>query len=144
VCPGTNVTFTATVSNEGSAPVYQWKKNGLNVGTNSKSYSSNSLQNGDVISILLTSNAPCATSATAVSHDIPVTIQAIPGNPKISISGPDTVLQGQSALLLTDTSDAGPSPTFEWQDSTTTHGWQTIAGALSASLNYQPSQSGDK
>ena len=40
-CTGTSVTFTAAPANPGSAPVYQWPKNGTIVGTSSPVYSDN-------------------------------------------------------------------------------------------------------
>jgi hypothetical protein len=38
ICKGTPITFTATIINGGSAPIYQWRVNGLNVGTNNPTY----------------------------------------------------------------------------------------------------------
>ena len=55
ICTGTNVTFTATPTN-GGTPSYQWKLNGANVGTNSNTYSNNTLANGDVVTVVMTSS----------------------------------------------------------------------------------------
>ncbi len=75
VTPGTPVTFTATLGNGGTLPVLQWKKNGINVGFNSASYTDFSIDSGDVVTCVLTSNATCATTDSAVSN--PVTISVI-------------------------------------------------------------------
>ncbi|MFN4083232.1 MAG: T9SS type A sorting domain-containing protein [Bacteroidia bacterium] len=63
ICIGTGVTFTATPTNGGSSPVYQWRKNGNNVGSNSPTYFDNSLNNGDIITCSMISSLPCAGSA---------------------------------------------------------------------------------
>ena len=61
-CAGQQVTFTAISTNGGNSPSYQWMINGVNVGANSATYSSASLQQGDVVSCKLTSNAICQSS----------------------------------------------------------------------------------
>jgi len=49
ICPGTNVTFTATPTGI-SSPSYQWYKNGIAInGATASTYTTNSLTNNDVI-----------------------------------------------------------------------------------------------
>jgi hypothetical protein len=84
ICDGTSVTFTATPTNGGSSPSYQWKLNGNNVGTNQDSYTTSTLANGDVVTVVLTSNiTPCATGNPATSNGIATTVIA---NQPVSVS----------------------------------------------------------
>ena len=78
ICAGSPATFTATEFNGGSNPAYQWKRNGINTGTNSSSYSSTTLNNGDRISCVLSSNAVCATTTVVTSDTIIVQISQPP------------------------------------------------------------------
>lgn len=77
VCDGTQLTFTGTPFHQGSSPVYQWKKNGVNVGTNSLTYITNTLQPGDVIMLQMTSSETCVTTATVNSNFIDVVCKMI-------------------------------------------------------------------
>jgi hypothetical protein len=68
---GTIVKFTATPTNGGTAPTYQWKKNGTAIsGATSATYTSNTLANGNKITCVMTSNAPCETGSPATSNSI--------------------------------------------------------------------------
>ena len=53
VCAGTTVNFTATPTNGGAAPVYQWNVNGVNAGVNAATYSYIPVT-GDVVTVDLT------------------------------------------------------------------------------------------
>ena len=77
VCTGTNVIFTATPTNPGTTPIYQWKKNGTSVGINSATYSDNSLTTGNQITCILTSNVSCPTGNPATSNTITMTINSL-------------------------------------------------------------------
>lgn len=72
VCPGSQVTFTATTTGEGlnDAPAYQWQINNIAVGTNSPTYSTTSLANGDVVTCVLASGGQCLINPLLQSNEI--------------------------------------------------------------------------
>jgi hypothetical protein len=74
VCAGTSVTFTASPVGGGATPTYQWYKNTLAVATGS-TYSYVAL-NGDVVYVVMTSNAPCATGSPATSNSVTMAVTA--------------------------------------------------------------------
>jgi len=86
ICEGTLVTFTATPSNGGSSPEYQWQLNGLDIdGQINSTYASDSLNNYDQIKcILISSETTCISESTATSNIITVTVNSIPETPTIS------------------------------------------------------------
>jgi hypothetical protein len=84
IITGTSVTFTATPANGGTTPAYQWKKNGNNVGSNSVNYTDAALQNGDIITCVLTSNNPCASIVTATSGGITMAVVSPSNNSNLS------------------------------------------------------------
>src|SRR5690606_19038715 len=80
ICAGTTVTFNAVPVYGGSSPSYKCKVNGNNVGTNNSSYSTTALTNGDIVSCIMTSNAGCASSTTAVSNEITINLNPVNAN----------------------------------------------------------------
>jgi len=91
ICSGTNVTFTASPVNQGTAPTYTWKKNGTTVGSNSTTYSDNTLTSADAITCEMNSNAPCASTAAVASNSI-----SIPVIPIITSNVADTICYGDT------------------------------------------------
>jgi PKD repeat protein len=116
ICAGQLTTFTATPSNGGTTPSYQWQVNGSNVGTNSPTYSSSSLTNGQVVTCIITSNATCATPTTATSNSITITVSSSV-TPAVSIaSGSGTsVCGGQPTTFTATPTNGGSTPTYQWQ-----------------------------
>ena len=78
VCSGMAVSFTATITDGGISPAYQWKRNGVNVGTGLNTYSLSTLANGDIVQCMLTSNATCASTSTVMSNSISFTVNPLP------------------------------------------------------------------
>lgn len=114
ICSNSSVTFTATPTNGGSSPTYQWKKNGTNVGTNSLTYTNSSLTNGDIITCVMTSNAACASPTTATSNTITMTVNSNV-TPSVSISGISRISTGTSTTFTATPTNGGPSPTYQWK-----------------------------
>ena len=73
-CPGVNISFTASSTNAGSSPIYQWKINGVNAGTNSNSFTTSNLTNGQIVSCELISNLACLASPLAISNSITMSV----------------------------------------------------------------------
>ncbi len=143
VCSGTTAIFTAVPVYGGTTPSYQWKVNGLNTGTNSNAFSTNSLANGSIVSVVLTSSLPCANPAPVTSNSISMTVNTvIPAT--ISVSGVTIVSMGASSVISSTITNAGSSPAYQWQDSTSTHNWQNIVGATASSITYSPALTGNK
>ncbi len=74
---GTSVTFTATPTNGGTIPAYQWYINGIVTGTNSNIFTYSPTDN-DVITCQLTSDlVTCVTGNPAISSGITMTVNTI-------------------------------------------------------------------
>lgn len=115
ICTGTSVTFTATPTNGGTTPAYQWKVNGSNVGTNSATYTTTTLANGNSVTCVLTSNASCLSTATATSNAIVMTVSTSI-TPTISISTPSTSICGSASATFTSTiTNGGTTPSYQWK-----------------------------
>ncbi len=66
--------FTASTTNGGLYPTFQWKLNNVIVGSNSSTYENNDLQNNDVISCVFTSSAGNAVPSSVTSNVIVMNI----------------------------------------------------------------------
>jgi len=72
VVPGIIDQFTANITNGGTAPIIQWLKNGVNVSGPNVNPMFIFVDTGDVITVVIQSNAPCANPDTASSAGIVV------------------------------------------------------------------------
>ena len=114
ICAGTNVIFTATPTNGGTAPVYQWYKNGVAVGTNSNSYSDNALADGDSIKCILNSSYQCLTASSATSNLLVIAVAQYV-TPSVSISTPTTTIcSGTNVTFTASATNSGSSPSYQW------------------------------
>jgi hypothetical protein len=131
-CGSSNVIFTATPTNGGSTPAYQWRVNGQRRGTNNPVYSYIPV-NGDVVTVTLTSNAQCATGSPATS--VPVTMSVLPVlTPSVVIqANATTVCAGISVNFTATPTNGGTLPLYQWKVNTSDY-----AGATNATFTYVP------
>lgn len=99
---GNSVTFSATALFEGSAPSYQWYKNGVVIpGAVSSTLNITNAVKNDYYSIKLTSNYSCATSVNAVSNLItisPIVLNSVLDWFRLSKSGKDIQLKWKTSF----------------------------------------------
>jgi hypothetical protein len=75
LCGGTSVTFTAIPVNGGSSPIYQWFIGSTPVGTNSPTFVTSSLANGNAVTVQMTSNVVCPNTAVVTSNSLTFVVQ---------------------------------------------------------------------
>ena len=116
ICSGSSVTFTATAVNGGGAPAYQWKKNGANAGSNSNTYIDNTLVTGDVITVVLTSSAGCASPATATSNAVTMQVtHYVTPSVNITASPAGTICAGTTVTYSATPQNGGATPAYQWK-----------------------------
>lgn len=115
ICAGSNITFTASPTNGGGSPSYQWLVNGIPVGTNSNSYSASNLTNGQVVTCQLTSNALCTSSATAISNSLTITVNPlVTPSVSIAVSPSNSICGGDNVTFTASPVNGGTTPSYAW------------------------------
>ena len=132
VCAGASVTFTATATNGGTAPTYQWKVNGTAVtGATSATFTTTTLAAGsDAITCVMISNLSGVTGNPATSNSITETVNTSV-TPSVSIvSTTTTICSGQSVAFTATPTNGGTSPAYQWYNGTT-----AISGATASTYS---------
>jgi uncharacterized protein YjdB len=120
VCAGNIVNFSAVITNGGSGPIYQWAVNGVNSGTgNTFSYVPT---NGDVVSVMLTSSAVCATPATVNSAMAMTVLPKLMPSVAVSAIPGVIVCQGSVVNFTATPTNGGITPLYEWKRNNITVG----------------------
>ena len=113
ICAGSQVAFSASATNGGTTPLYQWTSSTSQTGTGSN-FTLNNATNGAIVQCLLISNASCASPDSVYAVPLTVTTQA-PQPVTLSISTPDTnVCSGENIAFTSTATNTGNSPTYNW------------------------------
>lgn len=115
-CAGKPMTFSASATNPGTAPAYDWKINGSSTGITTPTYTSALLNNGDVITCTMTSSNPCVTNPVVTSNAITVVINPV-DTTSVNVAITQGTNPGCSDSLLEFTASAvnmGTTPDYLW------------------------------
>jgi subtilisin-like proprotein convertase family protein len=74
ICAGEVATFIAYPQNAGVNPSVEWFINGISTGILSDTFSTTGLNNADIVSCIVISSNPCASTATAASNSLIMTV----------------------------------------------------------------------
>lgn len=108
ICENESMSFSAAAQYGGTNPVYQWLKNGNQVGSDSPGFITSDLKQSDIITCRLTSNESCLTQTSIISNAI---IPVIHANPVITLDKNNTICAGGSRVL-----DAGNYSSYAWSN----------------------------
>ncbi len=99
VCVGSEVTLTATATNAGAAPVYEWLCNNRVIGTTDlPTFTYAQFADGDQVAVRLTADNPCALQPMVTSEATTMVIYALP---QIELSVPAVIYTDAGVVQLT-------------------------------------------
>jgi uncharacterized protein (TIGR02145 family) len=115
VCANNMVAFTATCTNQGSSPVFQWNVNGIDQGTNSTIFSYMPMNNDLVTCVVTSSNTICISNNPATSSPVTMVV-----NPNLSVSvaisaSANPFCLGSSVTFTAIPYNGGTTPYYQWK-----------------------------
>ncbi len=113
LCEGDPVTFTASATNPGTNPGFQWFVDGQPAGTNTPAYTFTPTD-GDTVICQLTSSLTCPENNPVASQ--PVFLTVTPNSPvSVTISSSaNPVCEGTTVLFTAQPGNPGSSPSYQW------------------------------
>jgi PKD repeat protein/uncharacterized protein YlzI (FlbEa/FlbD family) len=136
VCDGTTANFTATPTNGGATPSYQWYVGITPVGTNSPTFSYVPV-NGDIVSVVMTSSATCITG-NPLSNAITMTVNLLA---TAAFTANNVTPAINTDVLFTDQSTGTPT-SWSWSFSPVTVSFVNGTSATSQNPQVQFTASG--
>jgi hypothetical protein len=111
VCPTTTqITYTASTISGNPNDTYQWKKNSINVGTNSSIYVNSAPSAGDQVYCILTSNGFTVTSNTLTINSSAVVTPFV----NLTVSQSTICSETNEIHYFATVQNGGAAPTYQW------------------------------
>ncbi|MFM2360513.1 MAG: hypothetical protein RLY16_2506, partial [Bacteroidota bacterium] len=118
ICAGASVTFTATPTNGGATPTYEFLVNGFTVQAASATatYTTNTLVNGDVVTCrMVTSATNCPSTAIATSAGVTMTVNPIlPVSVSLASNNGTSICAATSVIFTATPTNGGATPSYEF------------------------------
>jgi hypothetical protein len=115
ICSGASVTYTATITNGGTSPFYEWKRNGSTIG-NGNTHTTPLINNGDVITCRLISSRSCLSANTITSNSITMNVNSsLTPSVSITVSPSNNIVFGTSTTFTANPTNGGTSPSYQWK-----------------------------
>lgn len=115
ICPGNTVTVTSSVTNGGTNPIYNWYIDGISTGISTPTFTSNSIMDGDILTLVVTSSSACASPSVVSSNSITFDFNTlIPAT--VSIASLNSVLcEGETITFLASPNNAFTNLNYSWE-----------------------------
>ncbi len=128
IAPCQNVTFSCVPINGGTSPDYQWQLNGIDIpNADASTYSTMTLNTGDQISCIVTSDHMCASPTTGTSNVITMTVSGSGATIATSPTDAQACQNGSASFTATTSPAGGPYQWMVSSDGGTT--WEPITDA---------------
>ena len=116
ICIGQAVTFTANPIGGGNNPSYQWRLNGSDiVGAVAATYSTNNLNNNDLVSVVMTSSSGCAIGSPAVATPIAIAVGNVAAVSIGITASNNNICEGTLVNFTASSLNGGPLATYQWK-----------------------------
>ena len=135
VCAGTHVTFTATETGGGSAPLLRWTRAGINVATG-PTYATIP-NDGDAVYCTMHSSIACSATDTVLSNVIGMTVEPVI-TPTVTVTATKSIAGvGENITFTATVTSATLAPGYQWYVNGV-----AVPGATSAHFIYTGSATG--
>jgi photosystem II stability/assembly factor-like uncharacterized protein len=142
VCVNQSVSFYVDEINQVRDISYEWRRNDAKAGGDNFTYIIKDPIDGDKVFAIVTASNGCAGRSADTTNIVTLRVGSL--KPVVSVVGNNIVIKGQSTTIAASVTGAGTTSALRWEDSTSTHGWATIAGVSAQLWNYTPVTTGDR